>query len=39
MSEHSHFIATHEGYPEFLTRLTHHSITNKNRVFKPNDWS
>ena len=39
MSEHSHFIATHEGYPEFLTNLTHKSILDKNRLFQPNSWS
>lgn len=39
MAEHSHFIAVHEGYPEFLTRLTHRSIIDKNRLFKPNSWS
>jgi len=36
MSEHSHFIAIHEGYPEFLTRLTHKSLISKQRNFKPN---
>lgn len=39
MAEHSHFIAIHEGYPEFLTRLTHRSIIDKNRCFKPSPWS
>jgi hypothetical protein len=39
MSEHSHFITIHEGYPEFLTRTTHRSILDKNKVFKPNNWS
>ncbi len=39
MSEHSHFIQMHEAYPEFLTRLTHRSILDKNRLFKVNSWS
>ena len=39
MGEHAHFIELHEGYPEFLTRLTHGSIMDKNREFKPNPWS
>lgn len=39
MSEHSHFIAVHEGYPEFLTRLTNRSLLDKQRNFKPNHWS
>lgn len=39
MGEHSHFIAIHEGYPEFLTRLTHRSICDQNKVYKPNYWS
>jgi len=39
MNEHQHFIAVHEGYPEFLTRLTHESIMDKNRLFKANPWS
>ena len=39
MGEHAHFISLHEGYPEFLTRLTHRSILDKNRLFKPNHWS
>jgi len=36
MREHSNFIAIYEGYPEFLTQLTHRSILDKNRLFKPN---
>ena len=39
MSEHSHFIAVHEGYPEFLTRLTHRSLVDKARNFQTNSWS
>jgi hypothetical protein len=39
MKEHSHFLATHEGYPEYLTQLTHHSILSKNKCFKLNPWS
>ena len=39
MAEFSHFINVHEGYPEFLTRLTHRSIIDQNRLFKPNPWS
>ena len=39
MREHSNFIAIYEGYPEFLTMLTHRSILDKNRLFKPNKWS
>lgn len=39
MGEHSNFIACHEGYPEFLTRLTHRSIMDGNKCFQPNSWS
>lgn len=39
MGEHAHFIQIHEGYPEFLSRLTHRSICEKNKLFKPNPWS
>lgn len=39
MADHSHFIQIHEGYPEFLTKLTHRSIIDKNRTFKVNPWS
>ena len=39
MREHSNFITVYEGYPEFLTRLTHRSILDKNRLFKVNSWS
>ncbi len=39
MAEFSHFITVHEGYPEFLTQLTHRSIIDQNRLFKPNPWS
>ncbi len=39
MQEHSNFIAMYEGYPEFLTVLTHRSILDKNRLFKVNSWS
>ena len=39
MKEHSNFIAAYEGYPEFLTMLTHKSIVDKNRIFKVNSWS
>jgi hypothetical protein len=39
MNEHSHFIALHEGYPEFLTRLTHRSIMDKSKDFAQNSWS
>lgn len=39
MGEHAHFIEVHEGYPEFLTRLTHRSIITKNQCFKPSPWS
>ena len=39
MAEHAAFIQVHEGYPEFLTRLTHQSIMDKNRLFKCNEWS
>jgi hypothetical protein len=39
MQEHSHFIAMHEGYPEFMTRTTHRSRTDKFKTFKVNKWS
>jgi len=39
MREHSNFITVYEGYPEFLTMLTHKSILDKNKLFKPNQWS
>ena len=39
MREHSNFIAIYEGYPEFITLLTHRSILDKNRIFKVNSWS
>jgi len=39
MREHSNFITVYEGYPEFLTMLTHKSILDKNRIFKVNQWS
>ena len=39
MREHSNFITVYEGYPEFLTMLTHKSIVDKNRLFKVSPWS
>ena len=39
MGEHSHFIAIHEGYPEFLARLTHRSICDSDNEFQLNHWS
>lgn len=39
MKEHSNFIAIYEGYPEYLTQLTHRSILDKNKIFKCNEWS
>lgn len=39
MREHNNFVTVYEGYPEFLTMLTHGSIFDRNRVFKPNSWS
>lgn len=39
MKENANFITIYEGYPEFLTRLTHRSIIDKNKLFKPNSWS
>jgi hypothetical protein len=39
MKEQNNFITAYEGYPEFLTMLTHGSIFDKNKIFKPNLWS
>ena len=39
MREHNNFVEVYEGYPEYLTMLTHGSIMDKNRIFKPNPWS
>ena len=39
MREHSNFVTVYEGYPEFLTLLTHKSIVDKNRLFKVSPWS
>lgn len=38
MKEHANFIAMYEGYPEYLTQLTHQSILSKNKTFKTNTW-
>ena len=37
--EQVNFAQVYEGYPEYLTQLTHGSILDLNRVFKPNKWS
>ena len=39
MKNHSNFIAVFEGYPEFLTMLTHRSTLDANLTFKVNEWS
>jgi hypothetical protein len=36
MREHSNFITNYEGYPEFLTALTHNSLKQR---FRLNAWS
>jgi hypothetical protein len=39
MREHSNFLQCYEGYPEFLTLLTHRSIIDRNRIWKAAPWS